>query len=112
MAALKIKKGDRVQVIAGSFKGKIGKVVAVVPQKRAVKVEGLNIVRRHSKPTALSGKGGAADIHKPLDISKVALVHPAKKYATSRVGYIIKNDGSKARVYRQAKRNGKYEEID
>lgn len=100
MAGLKLKKGDQVKVITGSHKGKTGKIVAVVPTKNAVKVEGLNIIKRHVKPSMLHPQGGIIDIHQPIDISKVALLQNGKKDATSRIGYITKKDGSKVRVYK------------
>ncbi len=107
MAGLKLKKGDQVKIIAGSDKGKTGKIVAVLPLENAVKVEGINIVKRHVKPNTLQPQGGIIDKHLPIDISKVALLLAGKKDATSRVGYVTKKDGTKVRVY---KKNNK--EID
>lgn len=107
MAGLKLKKGDQVKVIAGSNKGKIGKIVAVLPLENAVKVEGINILKRHVKPNTLQPQGGIIDKHQPIDISKVALLVAGTKDKTSRVGYITKKDGTKVRVY---KKNNK--EID
>jgi len=100
MANLKLKKGDKVKVITGSFKGKVGKIVSVNPTDSTVAVEGINIVKRHVKPSVTSPQGGIIDVHKPLDVSKVALVQ-AKGDKTSRVGYKVANDGTKKRVYRQ-----------
>lgn len=97
---MKLKKGDQVKIIAGSDKGKVGKIVAVVPTQNAIKVEGINIVKRHVKPNAAQPQGGIIDIHQPIDASKVALVVAGKKDSTSRVGYQIKKDGSKVRVYK------------
>ncbi len=102
MSSLRLKKGDMVRVISGSLKGKTGKVVAVVPKSNGVKVEGLNVVRRNAKPSITNPQGGTRELHKPLDISKVALVHPTKKESTSRVSYKISKDGTKSRVYTQA----------
>jgi len=101
MATMRLKKGDIVKVIAGSNKGKTGKIVAVVPAQNAVKVEGLNIVKRHVKPNMLQPQGGIIDKHQPIDASKVALVQAGKKDATSRIGYTVKKDGSKVRVYKK-----------
>lgn len=100
---MKLKKGDLVKVIAGSDKGKTGKIVAVLPEENAVKVEGLNIVKRHTKPNVLNPQGGIQDIHKGIDASKVALVVDQKTGKTSRVGYAVNKDGTKVRVARQAK---------
>lgn len=100
MAGLRLKKGDQVKIIAGSHKGKVGKVVAVVPKDHAVKIEGINVVKRHVKPNMLQPQGGVVDKHVAIDISKVAIVQTGKKEATSRIGYSIKKDGSKARVFK------------
>jgi large subunit ribosomal protein L24 len=102
MSHLKLKKGDLVKIIAGSNKGKTGKIVAVVPRENAVKVEGINIVKRHVKPNMLSPQGGIVDVHQAIDASKVALVQTGKKDVTTRVGYVVKKDGTKVRVMRQA----------
>lgn len=100
---MKLKKGDLVKVITGANKGKTGKIVAVLPEKNAVKVEGLNIVKRHVKPNMLSPQGGIQDVHQGIDVSKVALVIDQKTGKTSRIGYAVKKDGTKVRVARQAK---------
>ena len=100
MASMKLHKGDQVKVIAGSLKGKVGKVVAVLPKENAVKVEGLNVVKRHVKPNMLQPQGGIVDKHVAIDASKVAIVDAAKKDATSRIGYKLDKDGKKTRVYR------------
>lgn len=101
MSTIKLKKGDQVKVITGSLKGKTGKIVEVVPAKKAVKVEGLNIVKRHVKPNMLQPQGGIVDIHQPIDVSKVALLQTGKKDATSRIGYKVAKDGSKVRVFKK-----------
>lgn len=102
MANLKIKKGDMVKVITGSFKGSNGKVVAVNPSKGTVAVEGLNIVKRHVKPSMVTPQGGIVDVHKHLDVSKVAILQPgAKSTKTSRIGFTVNKSGEKSRVYRQ-----------
>jgi large subunit ribosomal protein L24 len=100
--SIRLKKGDTVKVIAGKFKGQTGKIVAISPRDHTVKVEGLNIVKRAQKPNMISPQGGITSIHKPLDVSKVALTHPSNKSATSRVSYRFKKDRSKVRVYAQA----------
>lgn len=101
MSAIKLKKGDKVKVIAGKFKGKIGKIVAVEPKNKAVKVEGLNIVKRHTKPNLLNPQGGVSDKHIAIDVSKVAFLADDKKTSTSRIGYVIKKDGKKVRSLTQ-----------
>ena len=54
---MKLKKGDQVKIVAGSDKGKTGKIVAVIPTQRAVKVEGINIIKKHVKPNAAHPQG-------------------------------------------------------
>ena len=100
MAGLRLKKGDQVKIITGSDKGKTGKIVAVLPKDNAVKVEGINIVKRHVKPNMLQPQGGIVDKHVAIDVSKVALLRADKKDVTSRVGYTVKKDGTKARVFK------------
>ena len=98
---MKLKKGDQVKVIAGSLKGQSGKVVAVSPRTNGVKIEGLNVVKRHVKPNMLQPQGGIVDKHIAIDASKVALLQTGKKNATSRVGYTTKQDGSKVRIFKK-----------
>ncbi len=98
---MKLKKGDQVKVITGNLKGKTGKIVAVSPQSNSVKVEGLNVVKRHVKPNMLQPQGGIVDKHVALDASKVALLQTGKKDATSRIGYTVKKDGTKVRVFKK-----------
>ena len=99
MSALKIKKGDTVKVIAGKDKGKEGKVVLVDAKSSRVIVEGLNIVKRHSKPSTANQKGGIVSKEAPIHISNVALVVNGE---TTKVGFEIK-DGKKVRI---AKKTG------
>lgn len=100
---LRLKKGDMVKIITGSHKGKTGKIVAVLPKENAVKVEGIGIAKRHVKPNMLRPQGGIQELHQPIDASKVALITDAKTGKTSRVGYVVKKNGDKARVALQAK---------
>ena len=102
MSALRIKKGDTVMVRIGREKGKTGKVLEVNPAAGTVVVEGVNIVTKHIKRSQTNARGSIEKIAKALPIGKVAIVHPTDKGKTSRVGYEVKKDGSKVRVYRQA----------
>ena len=99
MSALKIKKGDTVKIIAGKDKGKEGKVILVDAKSSRVVVEGLNIVKRHSKPSTANQKGGIVSKEAPIHISNVALVVNGE---TTKVGFEIK-DGKKVRI---AKKTG------
>jgi len=93
---MKIKKGDKVIVIAGADKGKSGTVQKVNIKTNRVVVEGINVHKKHRKPTQSNPEGSIVEIYAPLDASNVALVDPKTKKAT-RVGYeVIK--GKKVRV--------------
>ena len=99
---MKIKTGDLVKVIAGAYKGKTAKVISVLPKENAVKLEGIGTRKRYVKPNAANPQGGAKDIHVAMEASKVALVHPTDAKKTTRVGHIVKKDGTKVRVATQA----------
>ena len=90
MSMLKIKKGDTVKVIAGSQKDKEGKVIAVNQKDGKVVVEGVNMLTKHTKPSAANQNGGIIHQEAPIDASNVMYVHKGKP---TRVG--IKMDGDK-----------------
>ena len=96
---IRLKKGDNVIVRAGKEKGKTGKVVAVHPKLNSVTVEGINIVKKHVKPSKKFAQGGIIEITKPINVSKVGIVDPTAKKA-SRIGYIVNKDGTKSRVFK------------
>lgn len=93
---MKIVKGDKVVVIAGADKGKTGIVQAVYPKVNKVVVEGVNVHKRHRKPTQSSPEGSVQEMYVPIDASNVAVVDPKTKKAT-RVGYKVEK-GQKVRV--------------
>jgi len=99
----RIQKDDLVKIISGANKGTTGKVLAVLPKKNAVLVEGLGTKHRHVKPSQLNPRGGSKDIHVPTPLHKVALVIDEKTSKTSRIGYVKNADGAKVRLARQAK---------
>jgi len=99
----RIQKDDLVKIISGANKGTTGKVLAVLPKKNAVLVEGLGTKHRHVKPSQLNPRGGSKDIHVPTPLHKVALVIDEKTSKTSRIGYTKNADGAKVRLARQAK---------
>ena len=98
---LKIKKGDRVVVIAGRDKGKRGEVLQVIPAENRALVRGVNLVRRHQKQTAQQD-GGIVTKEAPIHLSNIAVEDP-KDGSPTRVGYRVLDDGSKVRF---AKRSG------
>lgn len=100
---IRLKKNDTVVVLAGKYKGKTGKIVAVHPSENKVTVEGINIVKKHQKPNKQYPQGGIIELTKPIWVSKVALLDATTKKPT-RIGYKIDAKGVKTRI---AKRSGK-----
>ncbi|MDX1924510.1 MAG: 50S ribosomal protein L24 [Rickettsiaceae bacterium] len=95
MNKLKIKKGDKVILIAGKDKGFTGEVLKVFPKELKVIVAGANLARRHTKPTR-EKEGGIISKEMPLSISNVAILDPQHNKAT-KVGFKFLEDGSKVR---------------
>ena len=94
----KIRKGDQVVVIAGRDNGKRGRVLEVKPAEGKVKVEGVQIIKRHQKANPASGRGGGIiDKEAYINISNVQLIDPQSGNPT-RVRYEVQGDGSKIRV--------------
>ena len=93
---MKILKGDKVIVIAGKDKGKTGIVQAVYPKVNKVVVEGVNVHKKHKKPTQQSPEGSVVEMYVPIDASNVAILDPKTKKA-SRVGYKVEK-GEKVRI--------------
>ena len=100
MATFKIKKGDTVKVIAGKDKDKEGKVISVNQKDKTVLVEGVNMLTKHTKPSAANQNGGIIQKEAPIDASNVMLVFDGK---ATRVGFKVEN-GKKVRI---AKSTGK-----
>ena len=88
--AAKIRKGDRVVVLAGRDKGREGQVAKVFPKAERVLVSGLNIVQRHTKPTQGDPQGGIKNKEAPLHVSNVAVVDSNGK--PTRVGFRVEGD--------------------
>ena len=82
MIKLKIKSGDTVKVIAGDHKGSEGKVLKVDREKNKAIVEGINMVSKHTKPSAKNPQGGIVKKEAPIHISNIALIDPKSKKAT------------------------------
>ena len=91
MIKLKIKSGDTGKVIAGDHKGSEGKVTRVDREKNKAIVEGVNMVSKHTKPSAKSPQGGIVKKEAPLHISNLALIDPKSKTAT-KVGIRVEGD--------------------
>ncbi|MBP2242883.1 large subunit ribosomal protein L24 [Cytobacillus eiseniae] len=96
-----VKKGDKVMIISGKDKGKTGVILAAFPKQDRVLVEGVNIVKKHSKPSQVNPQGGIINHEAPVHVSNVMPVDP-KSGQPTRVGYQTV-DGKKVRV---AKKSG------
>ena len=94
MSTMKIKKGDTVKVIAGKDKDKEGKVIAVNKKDNKVLVEGVNMLTKHTKPSAANQNGGIIHQEGPIDASNVMYLHNGK---ATRIGFKVE-DGKKVRV--------------
>ena len=94
MASMKIKKGDMVKVIAGRDKDKEGKVLAVNHKDNTLLVEGVNMITKHTKPSAANQNGGIVKQEGPIDASNVMYIHKGK---ATRVGFKLDGD-KKVRV--------------
>ena len=101
MLKLKLKKGDKVIVIAGKDKGKTGEITKVLVKESKLLVSGINMVKRHTKPTQ-ENAGGIISKEMPIHISNVAFIDPKTSKAT-RLGFKMDKDGRKVRV---AKKSG------
>jgi large subunit ribosomal protein L24 len=99
---LRLKKGDRVIVLAGKDVGKQGEITRVLPEKGRVIVAGVNVAKKHQRATKATSQGGIIDKDMPIDISNVALVCPSCDRAT-RVGYRVDEDAK----HRVCKKCGK-----
>ena len=94
MSALKIKKCDTVRVIAGKDKDKEGKVLSVNAKDKKVVVEGVNMITKHMKPSAMNQQGGIVNREAPISIANVMYLHKGKP---TRIGFKIEG-GKKVRV--------------
>ena len=96
---MKLKTGDKVVVIAGSNKGKEGKITKVLDNK--VVVEGVNLRKRHLKPKNNNGTGEIVETEAPIHVSNVGVVDPKSKKA-SRVGFDVDKNGKKIRIAKKS----------
>jgi len=100
MGKLKIKSGDNVIVTAGDHKGTEGKVLRVLIEKNKAIVEGVNLVKKHEKPSAANPQGGITEKEAPIHISNLSLIDPNSGTAT-RVGLKME-DGKKVRFAKKS----------
>jgi large subunit ribosomal protein L24 len=99
---MKVKKGDEVEVLSGKDRSKRGVIMRVLAKDDRVIVEGINVAKKHQRQTKARVKGGIIDKDMPIHVASVALVCP--KDGAVRVGYQIKDDGTKVRVCKRCGR--------
>ncbi|WP_216624528.1 50S ribosomal protein L24 [Paenibacillus foliorum] len=99
---LNVKKDDTVFVITGKDKGKKGRIIAAYPRENRVLVEGVNLIKKHTKPSQSNPQGGIISQEAPIHVSNVMLIDP-KSGQPTRVGYKVLDNGKKVRI---AKKSG------
>ena len=99
---LHVKKNDTVKVLSGEDKGKTGRVIEVIPGERKAFVDGINMITKHSKPTAKNPNGGRVKMPAALPVSKLMVVDP-KSGQPTRIG---RKENSKGQLIRYAKKSG------
>ena len=97
---MKLKKGDDVVVLSGRDRGKKGEILRMIPKENRAIVQGVNVVKRHTRPSS-SQPGGIVEKEAPIHVSNLALADPKDGKAT-RVGYKFLEDGRKVRVARRS----------
>ena len=90
-----LKTGMTVRVMSGKHKGKVGKILFVHPKKQRVIIEGVNLIKRHMRPSQENPQGGVVEREGAIHISNVMLIHGGKP---TRIGYKKLDDGSKVRI--------------
>jgi len=103
---MKLRRDDKVLVLRGRDKGKIGTVLAVLPATHQVVVEHVGVIKRHTKPSQKNPRGGILEITKPIDASKVMVIDPTTD-KPARIGYAVKPDGTKERIFKPGRRTEK-----
>jgi large subunit ribosomal protein L24 len=102
----KLRLKDKVLVVAGRDKGKTGEIIGILPRENKVVIAGINIAKRHQKPTTQNPSGGIVELTKPIATSKVQVLDP-KTGKPARVGFEKRADGSKERIFKVAKFSNK-----
>ena len=92
-----VRTGDKVVVISGKGKGKEGTILKAIPSKERIVVEGVNIVKKHQKPSQMNPEGGILEVEAPIHVSNVMHIDPESGERT-RIRYEVKEDGTKVRV--------------
>lgn len=103
---MKLKKGDKVIVISGKDKGKIGVIQKALPKENRVIVDGVNVRKKHIKPNQMNPDGSIQEIYAPIDASNVMYFDEKAKKGT-RLGYKVGKDGEKVRYMKSSKKEVK-----
>ncbi|MGO9407037.1 MAG: 50S ribosomal protein L24 [Acidimicrobiales bacterium] len=98
---MRIRKGDRVQVLTGKDRGKTGEVMRVIPARNRVIVDGVNVAKRSARAKRGTMQGGIIDKDMPVDASTVALI--CAQDGPTRIGYRIDDEGRKVRICRKCR---------
>jgi large subunit ribosomal protein L24 len=96
---VRLKKGDRVRVLSGKDRGKEGEIMRAFPAEGTVIVEGVNVVKRHTRPSRAARQAGIIDKNMPMPVSSVAIV--CSQCGPTRVGFRFDDQGGKVRVCRK-----------
>ncbi len=96
---MKLRKGDRVQVLTGKDRGKTGEIMRAIPSQNKVIVEGVNVAKKHQRATKATTQGGIIDKDMPMPASAVALICPND--GPTRVGYRFDDKKNKVRICRK-----------
>jgi len=94
-------KNDTVKILTGKYSGKTGKVLKVFPDQKRLIVEGVNIIKRHTKPSQKNQKGGIIEKESSIHISNVMVIDP-KTNEPTRIGYKFLEDGTKVRISKKS----------
>jgi large subunit ribosomal protein L24 len=98
---MKIRKGDTVKIVAGEGRGKVGRVLKTFPEKNRVIVEGVNLIKRHSRPSQKNRKGGIIEKEGPINVSNV-MYYDLRTNAPARVGFRYLTDDKKVRINKKS----------
>jgi large subunit ribosomal protein L24 len=94
---MKLKKGDTIKVISGNDRGKVGKILKVFPETNRIIIEGVNLIKRHTRPTQKNRKGGIVEKEGPINVSNV-IFFDTRSNTVARLGHRILADGKKVRI--------------
>ena len=98
---MRIVKNDTVKILSGKYNGKTGKVLKVFPDQDRVIIEGVNIIKKHTKPSQKNQQGGIVEKEASVHVSNVMVIDP-KTHEPTRIGYKYLEDGSKVRISKKS----------